>query len=643
MSKLDIDEGTARLPLGARIAARLLPLLVILTLAFLPWLVVGQGSDYGREQFFRGFQLLGADQPLSVRGATVWAMISLFLAGLCLLLPGTRVAVVGSLAGVVTAVAYPLNLWNDSPDDYSDSGWLLGPKIAVALWLTNAVVTAIGRFVLRRRNAVPRTSRRRVALATVIAIALTSAVPVAYAGWNRWAERCSAQFEATPAEVLRTIHADPVAGIDLSPADEDRQTTYRSERARAMLTAVGKPGGGFRPATRVIVTAAAGRAPDSVNPIGTVNGDPILAVGAPSWLGADLNGSLVALDRTTGLVRWGREYSGNGVHASQLPGQMMMLKLTPRPMAAAFTMTDGGRQWCTSLGKDPIYDSRAIFKTDTTEQDKQLYVVRGQADEADSESVRLTKVDATSGKISWERSVQGIRHVSSIDTFGDQVLFSQVPPENYAADWNSQTRPRTPDAGILVARSAATGDPAWTFAGPDDSSWAVNVIGISGNTVIVAARQSNKTPANGAEHVQSWLIALDPTGKERWRQDLGSALAFDLTDEAKVAGDVVLTEQRAAERDPIRLVARDTATGKVLWTRLGGTAQAPNLHLEESAIVDHHLVAAAYGPNYGIRSLDLRTGKEATVLPEGRVGSIVGDDKSITFTTESLVITLDHN
>ncbi|WP_405058425.1 PQQ-binding-like beta-propeller repeat protein [Kribbella sp. NBC_01505] len=628
--------------LSVRFANRLLPLLVILTLAFLPWLVVDQGSTNEEQEFYRGFQLLDVASVVT-KGATLWALICLFLAVLCMLLPGTAIAVLGSLAGALTTVWYPLAMWNSSPDDYSTSGWILGPKLAAALWLTNFVVTAVTRFKQRRRDGIPNTSKRRIALGVAIAVAVTYAVPLSHDGLNRWADRCSAQFEATPAEVLRTIQADPVAGVDLSPANIAPDITYRSERARAMLAAVSKPGGGFRPATRVIVTAAGGRGADSVNPIGTVNGDPILAVGPPSWFGTGLRGSLVAFDRKTGVARWGRQYSGTGVHARRTPDQLMMLKLTPRPMATSFAMADGKRQWCTSLGKDPIYDSSAVFESATTVQGDQLYVVRRLGDERDRKDLQLARVDTTTGKITWEQPIQGHDYVSSIKTFGDQILFSQVSPDQYAADWNTEDRPRKPNRGALIAHSAATGAPTWTYAGPDDSNWAVDLIGFRDDTVIVAARQADTSPAKGAEPVRSWLIALDTTGKERWRQDLGSALAFNLTDEAKVAGDVVLTEERAAERDPIRLVAHDTATGKVLWSRLGGGARTPNLHLEKSAVVDHHLVAAAYGPDFGIRSLDLRTGKEATVIPEGRIDTVVGDDKSITFTTESLVITLDHN
>ncbi|WP_405056472.1 PQQ-like beta-propeller repeat protein [Kribbella sp. NBC_01505] len=474
--------------------------------------------------------------------------------------------------------------------------------------------------------------RRIIIIGIAIAVVLAAAVPTAFWGWGRWSDRCVAHVAETPAKALRSLHADPVDQADLGPLSAGKDMLINADRARAVLAAARKPGGGFQPAERVLVSAT-----DSVQPVGTVDGNPVLAVGPDTWVGMALQGSLVSMDRTTGQATWGREYFGDGTHGEQLPGQTMVLQLTSRPMAASFADADGRLQWCTWIGKDAITSYEPTFESDTTD-DKQLYVVRAAAEKATDRSVLLSRIDAGTGKIAWEQPIQGTNYVSDLDTFGDQILLDQASGKDFGSLWDSN---RPPGSGALIARSAATGAASWTYAGPDQSSWGVTVIGVRGDTVIVAARQANKKVAKYAEPVQSWLIALDRAGKERWRQDLGSdSLAFDLTEQAKVAGNVVLTEQRIPRQEP-KLEARDLSTGKLVWTRVR-SIRTPELHLEKAAVVDNHLVAAAYGPQYGVRSLDLATGNETTVLANGNVRTLVGDDKAITLTSEGLLLTLNH-
>ncbi|HEY0691652.1 MAG TPA: PQQ-binding-like beta-propeller repeat protein [Kribbella sp.] len=479
------------------------------------------------------------------------------------------------------------------------------------------------------------TKRRITVVGIAIAVTLAAAVPIASYGWARWSGRCSAHVAETPAKALSGIHADPVDQVDLDSLRASEDKLISVERARAVLSAARTPGGGFQPVERVLVSAT-----DSVQPIGTVNGNPVLAVGPAAWVGMTLQGSIVPLDRNTGQAIWGRQYLGDGVHGQQLPDQTMVLQLTSRPMAASFANADGRLEWCTWISKDRLTSYQPTFQSATTD-DKQLYVVRAAAKEATDQSVLLTRIDARSGKIAWSQPIQGTDYVSALDTFGDQILLNQASAKDFGSLWNSATYPRTAGSGALIARSAATGAPSWTYAGPDQSSWGVNVIGVRGDTVIVAARQAKKIPAKNEEPVQSWLIALDRAGKERWRQNLGStSLAFNLTEQAKVAGSVVLTEQRARRQEP-KLEARDITTGKLLWTR-ARTNTAPDLRLERSTITDNHLVVAAYGPLFGVRSIDLATGNETTVLAKGFVRSLVGDEKAITITAEGLIFTLDH-
>ncbi|TDO62470.1 putative pyrroloquinoline-quinone binding quinoprotein [Kribbella sp. VKM Ac-2571] len=485
-------------------------------------------------------------------------------------------------------------------------------------------------------------SRRRIALLAAIVVAMATASLGGVNGWNRWKSRCAAQVAETPAKVLRSIQADPADQVDLGPVDKSHLTNPNA--ARGVLASARTPGGGFRPATHVLVAGADGRSQDSVQPIGSVNGDPILAAGPPAWLGSALRGSVVVLDRNTGQAKWGRQYFGDEVHGQQRPGRMMVLQLTSRPMAASFADADGRLEWCTWVGKDPITTYRATFTSDVSE-DGQLYVVHEPAEEVGERSVLLSRIDSTSGKVAWEQPVGGVDRVSSLDTFGDQVLLSRWDPKMYVDDrWRILNESKDPAAGALVARSATTGESTWTYAGPDSSGWIVNVVGTQGDTAVVVARRLKADPKGGGPSGdalnQSWLIGLDRSGKERWRQDLGSALVYDLAADSKLAGDVVITKESKTS-DPQRLVAHDLATGKVRWTR-EASRSVPEIKLDVSTVVGDRLVAAGTRPRGGLRSIDLVTGKEQVVLTDGDVRNLVGDDTSVTFVADGLVFTLDH-
>ncbi|MFG1909579.1 hypothetical protein [Kribbella sp. NPDC048928] len=486
------------------------------------------------------------------------------------------------------------------------------------------------------------TSKRRIALVAGIAVTVAAASVGGVNGWDRWKSRCSAHVAETPAKVLRSIQARPADQVDL--AADRGSDSINPNAARGVLASARKPGGGFSPATRVLVSGADGRSADSVQSIGTADGDPILAVGPPAWVGSALKGSVVVLDRHTGQARWGRQYFGDAVQGRQLPGRMMVLQLTSRPMAASFATADGDITWCTWVGTDPVISYPPTFTSDA--EDGQLYVVREPAEEAGDRSVLLSRIDGTSGKIAWEQPVDGVDRLSSLDTFGDQLLLSRWDPQMYVDDrWAALSGRTDPNAGAVVARSAATGDATWTYDGPDPSGWIVNVIGVRDDTAVVVARRVKADPKTGGPAGealnQSWLIGLDRTGKERWRQDLGSALVYTLADDAKVADDVVITDESKSTDPKVRLVARDLTTGKVRWTKMTSRS-GPTIKLEVSTVIDHQLVAAGANPRGGLQSIDLTTGSQQAVLTDGDIRNIVGDNKSITFVADGLVFTLDH-
>src|SRR4051794_21341723 len=105
-------------------------------------------------------------------------------------------------------------------------------------------------------------SRRRIALLAAIVVALAAASFGGVNGWNRWKSRCAAQVAETPAKVLRSIHAVPADQVDLDSVD--KRGAINTNAARGVLASARRPGGGFRPATRVLVSGADGRSEDSV-------------------------------------------------------------------------------------------------------------------------------------------------------------------------------------------------------------------------------------------------------------------------------------------------------------------------------------------------------------------------------------------
>jgi outer membrane protein assembly factor BamB len=477
----------------------------------------------------------------------------------------------------------------------------------------------------------------------VVVLAVGSAGAVK--GWDRWQSRCSAQSAKTPDKALRSVEATPVAQLDLSRLDPSH--TIDPNAVRGVLASARKPGGGFQPVSRVLVADAAKQDKDSmvsiedaVQPVGMVNGNPVLAV-MGSWLGGT-SGSLVVMNRTSGSLQWGRQFSGGGAHARHLPGRLILLQQSPRPMAAAFAVDDGSLQWCTWLGDEAPTSYDPTF-TSAVSADGGLYVVHEPSEESVGRSVRLVRVDASTGVVGWEQPVSGVDRVSRVDVLGGQVLISRPDPRMYIrARW--ELLQRDPKAGMLMARSAANGKPSWTYAGPDRSRWAVNVIGTRGETAVVAARRVTAEPVSEGITEEalnrSWLVGLDSGGKEVWRQDLGTALVYDLSKQAKLAGNVVIT-QESKTGQPVRLVAHDIATGKVRWTRVTSRT-VPLIDLSTSTVVDNHLIVAGSGKRGGLRSIDLATGVEEPVLTDGNIRYVVGNGTAITVAADGLLFTLER-
>jgi hypothetical protein len=445
------------------------------------------------------------------------------------------------------------------------------------------------------------------------------------------------------ADQLHSIQAEPLDAAD--PGAREDQVLV--DRAKAVLAAARTPGASFRAPSRVLVVPADGRADDSIDLIGSSStGDPLLAVGHSGWVGTPMQGAVVVLDRKDGVARWGRKYFGDGVHAHKLAGRMILLQLGQEPQIASVAQSDGKLDWCIKLDKKSPTGYEPTFASAIDGTDK-LYVVRAQGDHTEQGDVRLARIDTNSGKVAWDQDVAGVDSVQSVTAFGDQVLLSRVPPKlDVWSRWryllNRNGKPDTA-VGSLMARSATTGEPTWTYRGPDQSPWTTEMVGVQGNTAVVLSRRTTSDPANAKSPVglnQSWLIGLDPTGKERWRQDLASRLDYDVAAGAKVVGDVVLTDERTSYQDGSVLVARDLPTGKVRWSRPNSVG--PHPILERSALAGNLLVAAVTG-NSGLVAIDLTSGQLQKVLARGGVRDVTSDGVSVTVSTEDLIFTLEKS
>jgi hypothetical protein len=206
----------------------------------------------------------------------------------------------------------------------------------------------------------------------------------------------------------------------------------------------------------------------------------------------------------------------------------------------------------------------------------------------------------------------------------------------------SKTYNDTPiaDRGAVIARSAADGSPAWTYRGPDDKGWVSNVVGVSKGTAVVVSRRSPEGAPKGAE-TQTWLTGIDKSGKELWRQDLKSQLDYDLSEEVKVTGGVVVTWETAGAMDKnSQLVGRDATTGAVRWRAAVGDVGVP---LRTSALVGNTLLTGAI--DRGLLAVDLTTGAISRPFHDKSlraVSKIVSDGRTVTISYEALTITFDQ-
>ena len=271
---------------------------------------------------------------------------------------------------------------------------------------------------------------------------------------------------------------------------------------------------------------------------------------------------ITGLDAATGAVRWVLRLPGSGLLGGQVAtGDGGLAMIGSGGVLRVVSLAGGRVRWARFAGRWP-----ALAAADGVV----MFAMGG----------RLTGYDARTGQVRWTRS--GLPGQTQVQVLAGLALVT-----------SNGTGPYTKTA--LVAVDPATGRAEWRF----DPGIAVTVLadGLAGLAV------ATYVPARR-------LYLLDPrTGRPRWRAATAVALG---TVPLVTATRVVAVEGGVAGYPAVRLVSRDTATGRQLWARTLATIPAgpqPVLRLAGQAIVQTATDRAHQAAP--LLSYDLATGRPA--------------------------------
>jgi outer membrane protein assembly factor BamB len=479
--------------------------------------------------------------------------------------------------------------------------------------------------------------RRIIAIVAGVAVIAAGGVLV---GRPLWAGRCSASFEEVPAKDMTKLHAVPLDQVKVDDFDEGYRDNVRNLLAVAQHPVA--PLGQARSA--VVVPHQWGEGEASL--VNSNDGDVRFEVGGGGLIGTATSGAIVQVDGETGQPTWGRRQVGYGAGGGDLADRMVLMH-TPRnkaPRVTAVNTGNGDLAWCTKLGKDSETHWRPTF--DSAASGDAIFIVRESDAENDSDDdVRLSRIDARSGKVNWNKPVAGLRQADSVQVLHDQVLLS---PFHTDLDANGRSRILDPDyssqpvgdRGAVVARSAADGTAAWSYRGPDDRGWINNVVGTGKDVAVVLSRRSSY---QGELLVnETWMAGIDRTGKQLWKHDFKDQFDYLLRGPFEVAGDLVLSHEKGDSKDTSTLVARSLTDGTERWrTQLAGTGSP--LRPGASEVLGNSLLASTYED--GVLAVDLGSGAVTNPLPGKKIGPIdriVSDGRTVTIDANGLFITFDR-
>ncbi|MGW6277923.1 outer membrane protein assembly factor BamB family protein [Kribbella sp. NPDC055071] len=476
-------------------------------------------------------------------------------------------------------------------------------------------------------------------VAVVAGVAVVAAAGVVI-GRPAWAGRCSASFDEVPAADLAKLHAVPVGQVKA----DDFEQEYR-ENVRNLLAVAQHPVAPLGQArSAVVVPHQGGSAKASL--INSNDGNVRLSVGGGGLIGTATSGAVVQVNGPTGQAAWGRRQVGYGAGGGDVADHMVLMH-TPRnkaPRVTAVNTSNGDLDWCTKLGKDSSTEYRPTF--DSAAAGDAIFVVReSDADNDSDDDVRLSRLDAGSGKVNWDKPLAGLRQADSLWVLHDQLLLS---PFHTDLDNNGRRQILEPDQltqpvndrGAIVARSAADGGASWLYRGPDDRGWINNVVGTGKDVAVVISRRSSyqgKLMVN-----ETWMTGIDRTGKRLWKHDFKDQFDWEIRDSFLVTGDLVLSYEKVGGKTPSALVARSLATGAELWRTQLITTGSPLRH-NAAQVLGDSLLANSYDD--GLTAVDLRTGAVTNPLPGRKIGPIdriVSDGRTVTIDANGLFLTFDR-
>jgi outer membrane protein assembly factor BamB len=323
-----------------------------------------------------------------------------------------------------------------------------------------------------------------------------------------------------------------------------------------------------------------------VGAVGYDYGQWLTVSGLPGALGAwTKDNSVFGVLGPDLLPRWGIRQA-QVQHAWDVAGDRFLeLELAKhRSMeVSAYSLADGHRQWCASVGTVPTrYDDP--LGTAVLPSGDVLVLA-----DAPGAGGTLTRLGATTGKAGWASTVSGIDRGDFVGDLGRDVGVAGGQPAYLLTQGAA-----APVGDSLIGFDEATGHRLWSYA---PQGVAVHVVGADSAAGLVIVQQGSAAAGFG-------LVALDRNGQRVWAsRPAGGAVA----DPALRADVIVVKTSRA-------LLGVDARTGRRLWrTAYPGPGDSKQeqvfpygfqIGAQPMLDADHMLL----GSTAALRVLDLRTG-----------------------------------
>lgn len=353
----------------------------------------------------------------------------------------------------------------------------------------------------------------------------------------------------------------------LSTSQMAEQPDARLDRLADAVTAMGPPFGAVR--------AGLGFNYDQYLHLYGVTG------GVLSW--TKNNAPVTMLDARTLAPRWSLRPSSNRTAWDASDDRFLLLDLAEKDptRVSSYRLGNGHRLWCTDLSTS----HRAGDPVATAFLDGGDVLV---ALQTKAGTTRLVRLSGKSGHRVWRADLAG---ASRADYLGP--LSGGLAVIGGTEDFRLLEGAAASDGGPEIsAIRVADGGVAWTWS--PGAQRAAHVVGVQGSTVVVQSGNALGTD----------LIALDATGKERWKTPLSGTNV-----QATLRGSVVVTRSAAgldayASATGTRTWHRDVPTSRTYFPYGFTLGQMPSLD-------EHHVLMPT---TTALVRLDLRNGS-ATAFP----------------------------